>query len=74
MPVLREIEGMAVPGYFTVDGGAGLLGVPLSSSSYFWNHPEEKRTQAKPVRKHARGIGISVSAPRGRVDMAPGLV
>jgi hypothetical protein len=35
MPVLRETEGMAVPGYFTMGGDAGLLGMPESSLLYF---------------------------------------
>ena len=35
MPVLGETEGMAVPGYFTMDGDTGLLAMPDSSSSYF---------------------------------------
>ena len=74
MPVLRETEARTVPGHFTMEGDAGLLGGPLGNSSYFRDHLEEERTEAQHVRKHVRGMGISVSTQRGNVDMAPRLV
>jgi hypothetical protein len=58
MPVLRGIEGMVVPGYFTMDGDTGLWGVPLGNSSYFWDHLEEERTEAKHVRNRVRDARI----------------